>query len=641
MKCLEGIISDIKNWKDSIDVDIKRYNVVVAEVDSLQSEVDKNYKYILNSLLLHPDKKPTYVVFGAEFPSHLDACINTITHMISTSNYYGWEFQDKWTNEAYFIIFAGIIAFVLGVLIGRLIFRWIPKEWEIVQKHPSCLYVFYGWVFVAITYFTIRFFTDNPFFKSALDLLIEMCIMCIALLYSVLLRVRSNQLKATILSYLPVIILSIIIILYRITLVNIYVIRITYPIILLILITAQFLIARYSHKYILKFDRNMSFVAFILFAACFALNFFGYYYLSIHFALAWTIFIIGFLVLSCYYYYLDRCERYWRQKEDFDYSKSWRAFTFPRLFKPLAFIAIFVLCVLECAHVFNIHEWLNELYNFKFIDYPGVICLSIRRIIHIITSAILINYIIGLVNYLLHLNFDEKAKVGAMNLIRKIFAIVMWGTFIVASLAYIEVNTIGIIATLGGLAVGLGVALRDTFDCFICGIILMMGRIKIGDVVEVGKEIRGKVIDIQYRATIIETDDGDLISVFNNEFFGKDFRNVSCLGDYQRLHIAFKVQKEIDAPKVRKMLAQALAEKVPELAKTPAPKILFGSSDRFHVDMIAQVWVPVMNYYETISNVKETLFNTLKEHGMSNMSVDSRVRLIKNIVEPEISDKKD
>ena len=641
IKCLNGIISDLKNWKDSIDVDIKRFNVVAAEVDSLQSEVDKNYNYILNSLLLLPDKKPTYVVFGTEFPTHWNSCIKTLSNMTTTSNYYGWEFQDKWANKAYFIIIAGIIAFVIGILLGKLVYRWIPNEWEIVHKHPTCLYAFYGWVLVALTFFAIRLFTDNPFFVSALDLLIEMCIMCIALLYSVLLRVRSNQLRATILSYLPVILLSLTIILYRIALVNIYVIRITYPIILLILIIAQFLIIRHSHKYILQFDRNMSFIAFFLFVACFVLNFFGYYYLSIHFALAWSVFIIGFLVLSCYYYYLDRCERYWRQKEDFDYSKSWRAFTFPRLFKPLAFIIVFTLCILECAHVFNINEWLYELYNYKFIDFPGAVCLSLRRIIHIIISAILINYIIGLVNYLLHLNFEEKAKVGAMNLSRKIFAIVMWGGFIVLSLAYVEVNTIGIIATLGGLAVGLGVALRDTFDCLICGIILMMGRIKIGDVVEVGKEIRGKVIDIQYRATIIETDDGDVISVFNNEFFGKDFKNVSYLGEYQRLHIAFKVQKEIDAPEVRKMLAQALAEKVPELAKSPAPKVLFGASDRFHIDMIAQVWVPVMNYYETISNVKETLFNTLKEHGMSNMSVDSRVRLIKNIVETENSENKE
>jgi len=357
------------------------------------------------------------------------------------------------------------------------------------------------------------------------------------------------------------------------------------------------------------------------------------YYLSIHIALAWSLFIIGHLILSCYFHYLDRSERKLRLRNEHNYLKSWRPFTYKFLFKPMAIIIVLIVCVLECAHVFNINEWLNEFYNFNFVNYPGIVCLSIKRVFRIVIFSILINYLVCLVNYILRAQYKEKADVGAMNLSRKVFAIIVWGAFIVAALAYVEVNSVGIIATLGGLAVGLGIALRDTFDCLLCGIMLMMGRIKIGDVVEVGTDIRGKVVDIQYRTTLIETDDGAIISVFNTQFFGKDFRNVSYSGKYQRLHLSFKVQKEIDSPKVREMLAQALAEKVPELAKSPAPKILFGASDRFHVDMIAQVWVPVMDYYEAISNVKETLFNTLKENGMSNMSVDSRVRLIKNIIE--------
>ena len=405
LKHLDGVLSELKEWKDTIDVDLKRFSIIEAEVDSLQREVENNYKFILNSLLLYPDKYPTHTVFSANFPSHWNSCVTSLKNMSSISNYYGWDFHDKWTDNSYFIFFAGVIAFILGILLGKLVFRWIPKDWEIIHKHPSCLYIFYGWVSVAITYFIIRLFTENPFFVSALYLLIEMCLMCIVLLYSVLLRVKSNQLKSTILSYAPVILLSIIIIFYRITLVNIFVIRVTYPIILLILIFAQFRIIRKSHKDILQFDRNMSFIAFILFISCFALNFFGYYYLSIHFALIWSVFIIGFLVLSCYFYYLDRCERYWRKKEDYDYSKSWRAFTFPRLFKPLSLIIVFSLCTLECAHVFNINEWLNDLYNAYFIDQPGIIRLSLRRILHIIISAILINYFIGLINYILRLYY--------------------------------------------------------------------------------------------------------------------------------------------------------------------------------------------------------------------------------------------
>lgn len=631
------VLTNLKSWHDSISTDMQKYNLLVAEVDTLQKEIDQNYNYILYSLLLRPDRKPTHSVFGPEFPTHLSACTRSMESMFTSSQYYGWEFHDRWTTETYFILLSGLIAFILGFLIGRfLISKRLPQQWEFAYKHPTIFNTFCGWIAITLTYFIIRFtYTDNPFFESAINLSIEMCLLCIFLIYSVMLRVRGDQLIPTIISYLPLVVITFFIILYRMTLVNIYVIRITYPIILLASIIAQLGIIIFLHKKIMKFDRYVSFIALTLTILCFAMNFLGYYYFSIHIALAWSLYINGLLVLSCYYYYLERCERYWRKKDEDAYLKSWRPFTFKRLFKPIALIIVFIICTLECAHVFNINEWLDKSYSYDFINHPGIACISLRRIFHIALAAILINYLIGLLNYILRRNYKEKADVGGLNLGRKVFSIIVWGTFIIIALAYIKVNSVGIIATLGGMAVGLGVALRDTFDCLLCGIMLMMGRIKIGDIVEIGEGIRGKVTDIQYRTTLIETDDGAIISVFNTQFFGKDFRNVSYSGKYQRLHLNFKVQKEIDSPAIRQILAQALIDNVPELAKSPAPKILFGASDRFHVEMIAQVWVPVMDYYEAISNVKETLFNTLKAHGMSNMSVDSRVRLIKHIVEDE------
>ena len=41
----------------------------------------------------------------------------------------------------------------------------------------------------------------------------------------------------------------------------------------------------------------------------------------------------------------------------------------------------------------------------------------------------------------------------------------------------------------------------------------------------------------------------------------------------------------------------------------------------------------VYDYDEGISNVKETLFNTLFEHGLSDMSVESRVIFTKGIMD--------
>ena len=640
---LNSTLANLGSWRDSVIVDMEQYAQLAAQVKAFENDIDKNYEYIFYSLLLMPDKQPTHKVYSTDFPAHWTACKNTLNAMLASSSYYGWEFQEKWTAQFYLLLFSALISFAIGFLLGLFALRrYVGRRWAKARNHPYIFGSFCGWVLVALIYFVVKVaVVTNPFFISALNLGIEMCMMLIFLNCSMMLRVDTRQLVPTLLSYMPTVLLSLSIIIYRVSLVDINVIRVTYPILLALLIVAQVVAISRLMRNIPVVDRYVSVGALVLFAICFAMNFWGYYYLSIHIALAWSLYIIGFLLLSCFYYILRRRENQLRQRDEKAFLASWRPFTYKRLLRPMALIIVFIVCTLECAHVFNINDWLNGIYKYDFVHYPGIVCLSVKRVFRIALFAILVHYMVGLVNYILRRQYKEKADVGALNLVRNVMVIVVWGAFVVVALAYVEVNSIGIIATLGGLAVGLGVALRDTFDCLLCGIILMMGRIKIGDVVEVGSEVRGKVVDIQYRTTLIETDDGAIISVFNTQFFGKDFRNVSYSGKYQRLHIAFRVQKEIDSPHIRKVLAQALIDNVPELAKTPAPRILFGGTDRFHVDMIAQVWVPVMDYYEAISNVKETLFNTLKANGMSNMSVDTRVRVIKNMIEEPDNNKQD
>ena len=637
---IDQVLASINTWHDQILDDLDKYRALAAEVEALQRDIDSNYNYILNSMLLTPDKQPTHKVFSENFASNWSSFKNTVVGIFGASHYYGWEFQDKWNAEALFIILAGIIAFFVGVLFAILALYcgWI-KRWKLMENHPAIFSIFCGWNAVTITYFVIKVaVTSNPFFGSALNLVIELCLMYVMLNFSVLLRMKSDQLIPTILAYMPTVALSAIIFLFRLLLVDINVVRIAYPVTLLALIVAQIFVILRLHRKLLPLDRYVSILAVLLFSLCFMMNFWGYYYLSVYIALSWAIFIIGHLVLSCFYNYLYRVERRRLAKDEEGYRHSWMPFTFKWLFKPMSLILVLLVCTLECVHVFNINEWFNGVFDYKFVNFPDIVCISARRVFFIVISAILTNYFVLLVNHILRIRYHERADVGAINLSRNIFAIVVWCVFVLLSLAYIEVNYIGILATLGGFAIGLGVALRDTFDCLLCGIILMMGRIKIGDYVEIGNSYRGKVIDIQYRTTLIETDDGAVISVFNTQFFDKDFRNMSYTGDYQRLHIAFRVQKEIDTVKVREMLAQALTEKVPEIAKHPAPVILFGSSDNYHINMIAQVWVSVYDYDEGISNVKEALFNTLFEHGLRDMSVESRVIFTKDIMDVKEAD---
>lgn len=635
LRYLESVFTNHNKLLAEIDRDIEKYRMLASQVETLQTAINNNYNYILHSLLLTSDQQPTHVVFGSKFVDNWQDCTNTLKGIFGDEHYYGWEFQDKWNSESMFIIISGIIAFIFGVLVSLFVrYKRLFQRWELIHQHNIIFSLFCGWTAVTVTYFIIRVaFTDNPFFASALNLAIEVCMMYVLMNCSVLLRIKSNQLVPTMLSYMPTIAMSLIIILYRMLLVDINVIRITYPIVLLLFIIAQIYVITHLHRQLLALDRYVSLLAVLVFMVCFGMNFFGYYYLSIYVALSWSIFIIGHLILSCFFNYLHRVESRRIAIDKEAYQKSWLPFTFAWLFKPMSVFIVYSICVLECVHIFSIKEWLTKLLNYHFIDLPGIVSISTKLVLFTIVNIILINYFIRLVNYILRAYYKEKADVGAINLCRHVFAILVWGLFIISTLAQMGVNYIGILAALGGLAIGLGVALRDTFDCLLCGIILMMGRIKIGDYVEIGDRCRGKVIDIQYRTTLIETDDGAIVSIFNNQFFDKDFKNISFSGDYQRLHIAFKVQKEINTHKVKELLAQALIDKVPEVAKSPKPVILFDSCDRIHINMIAQVWLYVYNYDEGISHVKEALFNTLLENGMADMSVDSVVNFVKPITD--------
>jgi hypothetical protein len=101
----------------------------------------------------------------------------------------------------------------------------VDKAVEIMESHPAIFSIFCGWNAVTITYFVIKVaVTSNPFFDSALNLVIELCLMYVMFNFSVLLRMKSDQLIPTILAYMPTVALSAIIFVFRLLLVDINVV---------------------------------------------------------------------------------------------------------------------------------------------------------------------------------------------------------------------------------------------------------------------------------------------------------------------------------------------------------------------------------------------------------------------------------
>ena len=628
MKTLTKIIDSLKRGRSIMDEDEKYYLSVVKKEQNLLAKVHENYTTMHERVFLTPE---------TPYPDVLNNWSDQWTHFKSllgamfSEKWFGWDYQKDWTRNAMIIILTVFITFILGIFIGRFVLRrWLVSRFPFIEKSTTTFCIMSGWTFVTLAMLFLRAFVmRNPYFTSVLSLIVEVTLLMIVLFGSVLVRVRESRYYATIMHYIPTVFITIVVVFYRIMLVHSLVLHVSFFPILVLTMLAQLCLCLINSRRIAAFDRAVGYVSLAVYVVCCILSFAGYHLLALQIVMLWSLLLSGHLALSCFYVFLNRCERYRRRLEGDAYFDSWRPFTFARLYKPMALILVLINCIAAWAHIFNITKWIEGIMSYMFIDAPGIVRISLKRIVVLILLAILVNWLLALMKYFLHKRYGNSADLGGIGLTTRAVILFVWAVYVLIALTYLEINSMGIIAALGGLTVGLGIALRDTFDCFICGLTLMMGRLKIGDVVECEDGLRGVVKDIQYRTTLIETDTGAVVSVFNTSLFDKGFKNVSRLGDYQMMRLGFRVQKNVDVDWVMSILEKNLIKDVPQLSPDRKPLVLFDSTDRFHIDMIAQVWISIKDYYEAISNVKKSIFKTLRDNNLSNMDVDSRIRILK------------
>ena len=626
-KCLQTIttvLETLDHWKGHMVEDKVDMDELDRKVSILKADIDNCYSHLHTRVFLDRDL-PYHQVF-VNVPSAWGTLSKGLSCMFNPSQY-GWDYKSKWAHSGWMIVLVFLITFILGVIFGRLaVNRWLRKQSLTVMANASTVTMLIAWTVGTLSLLILYFFVlDNEFYRSGTELFIELGMLCIVIAGSILYRVPAEKCRLTMQGYTPTFLLTAITLFYRIALSDVDMLRVS---LVPVLIVCTLMQLRYNIRTtgIAQFDRIVTNISLSIYVISTILAWIGYYFLATQIVAFWSILLTGHLFLSCFYSYFSGREKKLLQHNK-HYSSSIECVTINRLVKPMMLLLVLFACLYEAAHIFNISEWVRQVFESYFIDFPDKVRISVARIVQVLFIAILINYTIGLAKSIAKKYFGEKSKVGSVNLALNILTILAWGLFIIVVLAIFEVNGVGVIAVISGITVGVGIALRDTLDCFFCGLSLMMGRLHIGDMVEC-EGVRGRVLDIRYRTTQILTDEGAVISFFNTAFFGKNYRNLNALGHFQREHLFFKMQKDADIAKMFPIMEEALATRVPGICMNPAPKILFESSDRFFVTLCAEVWVPVDKYWHTRAKVKEILFLVLKENGLSNMMEDKRTMVI-------------
>ncbi len=178
--------------------------------------------------------------------------------------------------------------------------------------------------------------------------------------------------------------------------------------------------------------------------------------------------------------------------------------------------------------------WLNSV-TFDFGEHEVLISLALAWF------AIWLGRLIGNVaQSQLRGSPDLPASVGG--LLGQSIKIGIMIVAVLIALNFLGVNVAALTFFSGALGVGIGFGLQSVFSNFISGVIILMEKsLKVGDFIELQSGLSGVVKEINFRSTVVMTNDNVDIIVPNEAFIKAQLINWTMTEARRRIHVPFGV----------------------------------------------------------------------------------------------------
>ncbi len=168
----------------------------------------------------------------------------------------------------------------------------------------------------------------------------------------------------------------------------------------------------------------------------------------------------------------------------------------------------------------------------------------------------------------------------------------------------------GLLATSGVLAALIGFSVQKTIGDMVAGVGLNLEQtIKLGDWIEAIPGTIGKVIEITWRTTHLETRDGRLVVLPNSMLNTGHFTNLNAPQRYLRVTRTVAIDYDVPAERVIRIL-QAAMEATDGVRSQPEPVVYVDAYGDNGIIYSMNYWVA--DYPETFTVTRELLVNALK-----------------------------
>ncbi|MBR5075309.1 MAG: mechanosensitive ion channel [Bacteroidales bacterium] len=618
----EGLLQMYEASKASIVSDSVNYDATWRQLQEAYNYAQERYNDVQKKIFI--DGQTGYYSILSRFKRYWSRAKSDIRDKWAAVNTRGLRSQWRMQTMIGLILF---VLFYLGIAIGlsHLIVRLLKKKIKYLQterfkQHGICFILLLIVIIFAIMITIAMMFSNQNFLKLATRLLVEFAWLLAAIFLSFAIRLRGDQVKSSIRSYLPIMVLCLIIIFIRISFSPNTLINIILPPMLLLFTLWQWRIC-HKMKYTDNSDDNKrtgltsrrqkrriveqeetsqkrgrkifkvqfadyiyNYITLTVFVATTILSLTGYVLLSI-LIIIWWIFQLSIIqtitaasdLLKIYYErYMAKRLRAYRINHGFlinpkvksSYIEvTWLYDIIRKAVIPFFSVWSIPLCLYMASNVFDLSSVTISYLKTDFLNY-NVIHLSAAKILTAVSLAFVFNclgylakafYRVFKIRSVLARTGQKELPENMINftLANSIISIITWGAYIITCFLLLHIPSTAISIVSAGLATGVGFALKDVINNFFYGVSLMSGRLRVGDYVECDG-VRGVVDSINYQSTLIETEYGSIMAFPNANLFQKNFKNLTRNNAYELLILPVGIQYGSDVAKVRDLLKRAL-----------------------------------------------------------------------------------
>ena len=483
-------------------------------------------------------------------------------------------------------------------------------------------------------------------------------------------RFKKIKVRKTIRLLLPTVVLTLVVIFCRITFMPNILMNLLFPIVMTLGFIWQALACGFNLGKVDKENRGMGLMSLLVMGAAALAAIFGYIFIALMIVTWWYFQLAAVLALLAVSHLMGlyKEKRLTKRiasfqdnisyvtgaaKKSLMFGATWFYDLLRDVFIPVLILVSIPLCIRYSLDIFDFTDLFQTFYNTPFFQVldpsTGAVSfrLSVSNIVLLVALFFVFQYLNKVVQTLWqYLKFvTYLAKTGQstvqsndvnLSLGKSVISVIVWFTYITVIVLLLKIPTgsLGLVA--GGLSAGIGLAMKDILNNFIYGMQLMSGRLRVGDWIECDG-IRGKVTDINYQTTQIETISGTLVAFLNANLFGKSFQNLTRNNEYEFTKVTVGVAYGVDIEKVRTVLTEAL-----EVLKTkdkygrPIVEPKFGINIRFgdfgdsSVEIAVKQFVLVPERGLFIDREKEIIYKALNDAGITIPFPQCDVHLIKD-----------